>query len=777
MRLLFLTPQLPFPARQGAAIRNAQLIAGMAREHEVSLLTFVPDGMEPGSLAGADMPSLPGAPRLARLTLVGPPQRRLADRLHTLLLTGLPDMARRLWTPEFAGALQWMLRADPYDWVILEGIEMAPYRQAVRTRLLFDEHNAEYLLQARAALSDLHAAYRPRAALGTVYSLVQALRLRRYERTVCRAADAVTAVSDADRDALRRLAPGIEVSVVSNGVDLEEWSVEAAPHDPEMDALCARGPLLVFDGSMDFRPNVDAVVWFCRECWPRIRAAQPTATFAIVGRNPTQAVRALAELPGVLVTGAVHDTRPWVAAADVYVVPMRIGGGVRLKLLQALAMSRAVVSTPLGAEGVALRPGRDLLLANTATDFSASVLSLLDNPPRRDSLGRSGRLAVAAYSWERIVPLFASVVGGQWSVVSGQRSAVSDQPSATGTRASRSALHTPHSAMESGTTHYALRTTLVMTVRNEAGSIGGVIESLRGQTRGPDEMVIVDGGSSDDTVGLIEAAAGEVPWPLWVRVVPGANISQGRNAAIREAKGPIITVTDAGVRLPETWLERLVAPFEGSGGAEIAVASGFFSPDPQTVFERAMGATVLPALADIKPERFLPSSRSVAFRKDAWEAVGGYPEWLDYSEDLVFDIALRDAGYRFAFVPDATALFRPRGSLRAFFRQYYLYARGDGKADLWRRRHAIRYATYVAASILLLLARKRPFAWLLLAVGAGAYCAVPYRRLRPWLAGLTPAERAQAIALVPIIRLTGDCAKMAGYPVGVLWWRGKTRKL
>jgi glycosyltransferase involved in cell wall biosynthesis len=308
-----------------------------------------------------------------------------------------------------------------------------------------------------------------------------------------------------------------------------------------------------------------------------------------------------------------------------------------------------------------------------------------------------------------------------------------------------------------------------MTVRDEAASITAVLDSLRAQTRPPDEVVIADGGSSDGTPDLIRAYAASRAWPVRVIECPGANISQGRNAAIRAATHDLIAVTDAGVRLDAGWLAALLEAFSGYGPVD--VASGFFAPDPHTVFERAMGATVLPVLADIQPETFLPSSRSIAFRREAWAAVGGYPEWLDYCEDLVFDLALRAAGQRFLFAPRAVAYFRPRGTLRAFFIQYYRYARGDGKADLWRKRHAIRYGTYLGAAVLGALGRRRAWPWALLLAGGAAYCATPYRRLRPWLRGLSPGAAAQALAWVPLIRLTGDVAKMGGYPVGVLWRR------
>src|SRR5262249_41674966 len=159
----------------------------------------------------------------------------------------------------------------------------------------------------------------------------------------------------------------------------------------------------------------------------------------------------------------------------------------------------------------------------------------------------------------------------------------------------------------------------------------------------------------------------------------GANISRGRNVAIAATDAELVAVTDAGVRLDPCWLECLRTGLT----PETDGVSGFFSAHPRSTLERALGATTPPTPQDVKPETFLPSSRSVLFRRTQWQAVGGYPEWLDYCEDLVFDFALKRHGARFAFAPTAIAHFRPRSSLRAFFRQYYLYARGDGKAGLW----------------------------------------------------------------------------------------------
>ena len=307
--------------------------------------------------------------------------------------------------------------------------------------------------------------------------------------------------------------------------------------------------------------------------------------------------------------------------------------------------------------------------------------------------------------------------------------------------------------------HPRERTALILTVLDEADTLCALLQSIAQQRLAPDEVVVVDGGSTDTTLEQLRGWSDRLP--LRVLEAPGANISQGRNRAIAATSAEVIAVTDAGVHLEPDWLEQLHARL----APDVDVVSGFFRADPQGVFERALGATTLPSETDVNPRTFLPSSRSVLFRRAAWQRAGGYPEWLDYCEDLVFDLALRQMGCRFAFAPEAIAWFRPRPSLAAFFRQYYRYARGDGKADLWRARHTIRYATYLTA--VALLVRRSRLSWLLL-VGVAAYSRRPCQRLD--LRGLSGTRMVCALALVPVIRCVGDVAKMLGYPVGV-WWR------
>lgn len=307
---------------------------------------------------------------------------------------------------------------------------------------------------------------------------------------------------------------------------------------------------------------------------------------------------------------------------------------------------------------------------------------------------------------------------------------------------------------------------LVCTVRDEADNIAHLLDSMLAQTRPPDEIVVNDCMSRDATPEIVRAYAAR---DGRIRLVTGGfNISSGRNNAVRAARGAIVACTDAGLILDPAWLANLVAPIE-AGAADLV--GGYYQPAPQSLFELTLGAVNYRDLDEIDPASFLPFGNCMAFRKALWEQVGGFPEWLSHSEDLYFDLEAERLGFRRAFAPGAVIYFRPRSSLRAFARQYYFYARGDGVGDLWRKRHLARYGAYGALLGLLLAAASWPWARLpvaaLAALGAAGYTREPYRRLWRRLRGRPPHERAYAIALVPVIRLVGDLAKMAGYPAGV----------
>lgn len=405
--ILFLTPQFPYPPHQGTTIRNYNLIKGLARRHQVHLLSFG----QPETSRGTPLDDLCSSVQVVRT-----PQRTTRQRLKGLFFSRLPDMAQRLPSAQFRAALAATLERERPTIIEVEGIELASYlfqtaaHRAERGMplLVFDDHNAEYRLQQRAFETDLHQIWPPRRAaarrlVGAAYSFVQWQRLRRYERRVCRAADRVVAVSDVDAQVLRQLAPDLEPVVVPNGVDIEFYT---GPMPPRPEGEEGPDPTdLVFVGKMDFRPNVDAVLWFAGEVLPRIHREAPETRFWIVGQNPHARLAPLADDPRVLLTGWVEDQRPYIAGAGVYVIPLRIGGGTRLKVLEAMAMSKAIVSTSLGCEGFDLVPGQDLVVADDPPAFAAAVLALLRDPARRDRLGRAARrFAGSRYDWSMIVP-------------------------------------------------------------------------------------------------------------------------------------------------------------------------------------------------------------------------------------------------------------------------------------------------------------------------------------------------------------------------------------
>lgn len=417
-RVLILTPQFPYPPHQGTTIRNYNLIAGLARRHEVHLLSFG----DPQQCQDTPLSQV-----CRSVQVVPAPQRTTRQRLAGLLFSGLPDMAQRLPSTGFRAALDATLEREDPDVVQVEGIELAQYLLHVaarrdrqpRPRLIFDDHNAEYVLQQRACETDARQLWprrkgdneiersgapgtmgRGRRLAGAVYSFIQWRRLRGYERRTCLAADRVVAVSDADAGALRALVPGLEPVVVPNGVDMDFYGAAIPP------LAGGPGPCdLIFTGKMDFRPNVDAALWFAHNVLPLIRREAPDARFWIVGQNPHPRLASLPAGTAVELTGWVEDVRPYIAAAAAYVVPLRIGGGTRLKILEAMAMGKAMVSTTLGCEGFEVVDGQELLIADEPSEFAAAVLQLLRQPATRERLGRAARrFAGSRYDWRMIVP-------------------------------------------------------------------------------------------------------------------------------------------------------------------------------------------------------------------------------------------------------------------------------------------------------------------------------------------------------------------------------------
>ena len=404
MQLLVLTPQFPYPPHQGTTLRNFNLIRGLAERHTLDLFSLLAPGDDPDSGSVREM--------VRHLVTASQPTRTMSRRFQDLVTTALPDMALRLWSEEAFARLRLHYETSPPQIIQVEGIEMFPYVLALAgagyelPRIVYDAHNAETLLQRRAFLADVR---RPNRWIGASYSAVQTAKLDRYERRILGVADAIAAVSEADAAHLRQLAPAANIKVVTNGVDLAAYDPAIDYPDPYRRSRAN----LVFTGKMDFRPNVDGVLWFAEQVLPRLQETDLDPHFWIVGKNPHARLDALRDRPGVTITGSVPEIQPYIAHAGVYVVPLLAGGGTRLKILEAMAMARPIVSTRLGADGFPVVDGEQLALADTAEEFSRRCAELLRDPAGAREMAERGRKFVEAnYSWEAIVPRMEALYSG-----------------------------------------------------------------------------------------------------------------------------------------------------------------------------------------------------------------------------------------------------------------------------------------------------------------------------------------------------------------------------
>ena len=303
------------------------------------------------------------------------------------------------------------------------------------------------------------------------------------------------------------------------------------------------------------------------------------------------------------------------------------------------------------------------------------------------------------------------------------------------------------------------------TVKNEGAAIDNLITDLKKQTRQPDEIVIVDGGSTDGTPERL--AQGLVGWLSFSLLdYPGSNIAQGRNRAVSRSSGDLIAVTDAGLRLRSVWLESLTEILESD--CSVDVTFGYVLSRPITWFEMVLGAVTIPAEVEIDPERYPPSAGSLAFRRGFAEQAK-FPEWLDFGEDMYLDLKWRDEGRHIVHVSGADVGFRPRSTLAGFFRQYFNYAVGDGQAGMLWMKHFIRFVSYVLGVILLCLWSGVSLAVLVLLMSA--YFSRSFRRAPTMIRLASASNPVWVVALIPWLRVLGDLAKMMGFVLGATRWR------
>lgn len=386
MNILFITPYLPSPPRSGGPRRLHGLIAGLARSHSVSVVSLDEPVEDREAAVHATAAYCEEVVTVVndRYGRHGVPNPRKRSLQLKSLLTPYSYERHLFHRPALQATLDRMVERRPFDIVNVEFSLMASYRLPRTATLVLDEHNIEYDILYRTQKVE-------RQPVRRLYSYVNYLKLRREERSVWRKFDGCVFTSARDEQVMRRDYPTIPTAVVPNAVDVDAFRPARLPLEPMT---------LLFFGAMDYYPNTDGILYFLREVMPQVKQRFPSVKLHIVGQAPPESVSRWAS-DDVIVTGFVDDVRPYLERASAVIAPLRIGGGTRLKIVEAMAMGKAIVSTTIGAEGIDVADGENVLLADTPEAFAGQVGRLLDDPQFARRLGNAARhLAETRYTWK-----------------------------------------------------------------------------------------------------------------------------------------------------------------------------------------------------------------------------------------------------------------------------------------------------------------------------------------------------------------------------------------
>ena len=379
----------------GGKIRTGKMLEELSRRTEITLISNVEHPK--------DDPYVGEIGRLCTRFVSVPwrePRRhtvRFYLRLFRQSMRSLPVSALNDYSAELKRAVEAELSARPYDLAVCDFVQSSlMFRDVSNVPTLLFQHNVESEIARRHVL-------RSSSALARLFWRLQWRRMRRFEESACRRFDTVVAVSQGDAEQMCQLYGLSAVQTIPTGVDADYY--QSAP-DSE-----SRRRELVFCGSMDWLPNQDAMTFFIADVLPIVRAAVPDVRLTIVGRNPSPSLeRLVRQTSGVRLTGWVEDTRPYIGDGQVFIVPLRIGGGTRMKIYEGMAMRRAVLSTSIGAEGLDCEGGKHLVIADGAEPFAAETVSLLNDARRRNAIAEAGREHVSRhFSWPRVSDAFLEI--------------------------------------------------------------------------------------------------------------------------------------------------------------------------------------------------------------------------------------------------------------------------------------------------------------------------------------------------------------------------------
>jgi len=392
MKLLWVKADFLHPTTRGGQIRTLEMLRRLHRNHEVHYVAF-DDPAQPEGLARSSEYCAKAYPVAHRVPTKTSPA--FALQLIAGLFSRLPVAVSRYRSLAMLRQVETLVGQHKFDAVICDFLFPAPNIPQLDSCVLF-QHNVESMIWKRYVE---HA-----TGLKRLYFQLQAKRMMAYEGEVCRCVRKIIAVSEPDADTMRRIYGAARVNAVPTGVDLDYFARPGG--GPKLaDDGSPKLADLIFVGSMDWMPNIDGAEWFVREVLPLIRRRRPDCTLAIVGRRPSPAISRLAEMDArITVTGTIPDVRPWLFGTLASIVPLRVGGGTRLKIYEAMAARVPVVSTAIGAEGLDVADGENIHLADTPQDFAERCVALLDSEGERERIASNAwNLVASSYSWDAAV--------------------------------------------------------------------------------------------------------------------------------------------------------------------------------------------------------------------------------------------------------------------------------------------------------------------------------------------------------------------------------------
>jgi sugar transferase (PEP-CTERM/EpsH1 system associated) len=388
MKILFLAYEPPYPPNDGGRIRTYNILKLISKKHDVTLLAFQNPENE------LDFRTYLGS--FCNDLLIFP-REKLPDRNNYKKILEIgrkyPIDLERFSSSKVRKFLNQAANQKLFDLAHIDQIYLTQYwPELAHIACVITHHNIEAEIQKRFLFN-----HEKRLLPIWWIKWIEYLRWKRYEIDVSQKMQALVAVSERNALYFREHVPQVKTFVVPNGVDTNQFKVTS------------RNPLpgvIIYMGRMDYKPNIDAVIWFSNEILPTIRNEVSHTSFWIVGRNPTHEIQELAKIPGVIVTGEVPDTRPYYEKAQIFVTPIRMGSGTRLKILEAMSMQMPIISTSVGAEGINITHRKDILIADTPKEFAYWVVKLLQDDRLCDSLAKQARATVTAYyDWQSIIEI------------------------------------------------------------------------------------------------------------------------------------------------------------------------------------------------------------------------------------------------------------------------------------------------------------------------------------------------------------------------------------